>query len=264
MSRNTDELTRLLDGYFDAKTQARVDSDPYLDYFSRVNTHYLDAVMGWRFDGWDATRDVAREMFQNWGAGARSYATRILGDTDSAVVFMVDSAEMFGAEIRALAAVDFEDGKVTRWVDYWNGLTWPAGHLRQLSAPMPDDLAESAVVQRPYPAMRSAAERFMSGDASVLTADVEFYDHTLDRYLAGAGQVGAYLARALPQLPYGQGSVIRRVLGGGYEWTARDGLRGITALELDEQGLIVRADSIWDGSRKLGDDVASAQRGEQI
>jgi hypothetical protein len=247
--RATPELVRLLDGYFAAKTRASVDSDPYLDYFSRANTHYLDAVMGWRFDGWDAARDVAREMFKSWGAGTRSYATRIVGDTDSAMVFMVDSAEMFGAEIRAIAAVDFEDGKVTRWVDYWNGQTWPADHLQKLSVPMPDDLAESEVVQRPYPAVREAAELFMSGDASVLAADVELYDHTLDRYLAGADQIGAYLARALPELPYGQGSSVRRVLAGGVEWTSRDGLRGITALELDEHGHIVRADSIWDGGR---------------
>jgi hypothetical protein len=252
VNQATPELVRLLDGYFAAKTQARVDSDPYMDYFSRTNTHYLDAVMGWRFDGWEASRDVAREMFKNWGPGARSYATRIVGDTDSAAVFRVDSTEMFGAEIRAIAAVDFEDEKIVRWVDYWNGLTWPADHLEQLSAPMPDDLAEGLVDQRRNPAVRDAADRFIGGDVSVLAPDVEFSDHTLERYLAGATQVAAYLERALPQLPYGEGVVVRRVLGGGFEWTSRDGLRGFTALELDREGRITRADSIWDGRKGPG------------
>jgi hypothetical protein len=143
VNQATPELIDLINDYFATKTLARVDTDPYMDRFSRTNVHYLDAVLGWHFEGWEATRDVAREMFKNWGEGTRSYATRVLGDTGSAVVFMVDSAEMFGAEIRAIAAVDFEDGKVARWVDYWNGLTWPSEQLRQLSAPQPDDLAET-------------------------------------------------------------------------------------------------------------------------
>lgn len=241
------ELVDLLTAYFEAKSRARVDTDSYLDWFSRTNVHYLDAVMGWHMQGWEATRDIAREMFQNWGAGSRSYATRILGDTDSAIVFMVDSAEMFGAEIRAIATVDFENGKVARWVDYWNGLTWPAEQLALLSAPRPDDLAEDAVAQRSYPSVRDATDRLISADPSVLTADVEFYDHTLNRYLAGAARVGSYLRRGHSVLPYGRGAVVRHVLGGGFEWTSRDGIRGVSAVELDASGRIVRLDSIWDG-----------------
>lgn len=88
----------------------------------------------------------------------------------------------------------------------------------------------------------------MSGDPSVLTADVEFYDHTLDRYLAGKARVGAYLKRENPLLPYGRGAVVRHVLGGGFEWTSRAGLRGVSAVELDATGRILRIDSIWDGA----------------
>jgi hypothetical protein len=38
--------------------------------------------------------------------------------------------------------------------------------------------------------------------------------------------------------------------GGGFEWTSADGLVGITALELDEAGLVTRATSVYD-SRQL-------------
>jgi hypothetical protein len=31
---------------------------------------------------------------------------------------MVDTPELFGGELRILAAVDFADGKIIRWVDY--------------------------------------------------------------------------------------------------------------------------------------------------
>ena len=35
--------------------------------------------------------------------------------------------------------------------------------------------------------------------------------------------------------------------GGGVEWTAPDGLVGITAIELDADGLITRMTSLYDG-----------------
>jgi thioredoxin reductase len=31
-----------------------------------------------------------------------------------------DTPELFGGEIRALGVIDLEDGKITRWVDYWD------------------------------------------------------------------------------------------------------------------------------------------------
>ena len=35
--------------------------------------------------------------------------------------------------------------------------------------------------------------------------------------------------------------------GGGFEWTANDGLVGLTAIELDAEGLITRVTSVYDG-----------------
>ena len=51
--------------------------------------------------------------------------------------------------------------------------------------------------------------------------------------------------------PYGRGSVLRHVVGGRhggeFELTAADGLVGITAIELDADGLITRVTSVYDG-----------------
>ena len=38
---------------------------------------------------------------------------------------MVDTPELFGGELRILAAVDFRDGKIVRWVDYWDAAAPP-------------------------------------------------------------------------------------------------------------------------------------------
>jgi hypothetical protein len=65
----------------------------------------------------------------------------------------------------------------------------------------------------------------------------------------------AYLARALPSLPYGQGAQVRHVVGGaaggGYEWTNPGAAapRGVNVIKLNSRGQIVQLTSIWDGSR---------------
>jgi hypothetical protein len=58
--------------------------------------------------------------------------------------------------------------------------------------------------------------------------------------LIGRIETGRYLGRVLADVPYGQSSSLRHVVGGtaggGFEWTAgpdHGGLAGITALELD-------------------------------
>ena len=65
----------------------------------------------------------------------------------------------------------------------------------------------------------------------------------------------AYLGRVLDRVPYGRSSTLRHVVGGsaggGFEWTAAPGgLVGITAIELDTDGLITRITSVYD-SRQL-------------
>jgi hypothetical protein len=68
--------------------------------------------------------------------------------------------------------------------------------------------------------------------------------------------VTRYLDRVLGQVPYGHASTLRHVVGGraggGFEWTAGSGaghLAGITALELDADGLITAVTSVYDSAQ---------------
>jgi hypothetical protein len=75
--------------------------------------------------------------------------------------------------------------------------------------------------------------------------------------ITGRIESTAYLGRILDGVPYGRSSRLRHVVGGshggGFEWTAgpsSDSLAGVTALELDAEGLITRITSVYD-SRQL-------------
>jgi hypothetical protein len=46
-----------------------------------------------------------------WPPTGLSYPTRISGDFHSALIALTDTPQLFGGEIRILAAVDFKDGK---------------------------------------------------------------------------------------------------------------------------------------------------------
>jgi hypothetical protein len=60
---------------------------------------------------------------------------RGLAGSESALVYMTDTPEMFGGELRILAAVDFADGKIVRWIDYWDASAYDAGLYGQMRAP---------------------------------------------------------------------------------------------------------------------------------
>ena len=82
--------------------------------------------------------------------------------------------------------------------------------------------------------------------------------------MIGRIEATAYLGRILDDVPYGRSSRLRHVVGGsdggGFEWTAGPGagsLVGITALELDADGLITRITSVYD-SRQLEPDRKAA------
>jgi hypothetical protein len=107
-------VARLLRDYHEAKS--RHDVEATMSFFSRDNLVYSDATLG-TAGSWDSLHDLFSLYMPGWGEGV-SYATAVLGDERSAVVVLRDSPELFGAEILALAAVDFGgDGKITRWVE---------------------------------------------------------------------------------------------------------------------------------------------------
>lgn len=253
-------LTETLEAYFRVKTSCDVAGT--MSWFSRDLATYTDATLGWDIDSFDALQAIFEQYMPDWAPPARSYATGIFSNEHSALIHMVDTPELFGGELRILAAVDFADGKVIRWVDYWDATPFDADLYAQMRTPadaFPSDLKDDIVPTRAAPEVVAAAtdlqSAFSAGDAGaasgLLHTDVAFEDMTLRTRLLGRIETAAYLARALGDAPYGRASLLRHVVGGshggGFEWTTTDGLVGITAIELDADGLITRITSVYDG-----------------
>jgi hypothetical protein len=60
----------------------------------------------------------------------------------------IDTKELFGSEPHVLAAVDIKDGKIVRWIDYWDGDSFDAtayGQVRTASDKFPRDFQERKV-----------------------------------------------------------------------------------------------------------------------
>jgi hypothetical protein len=181
---------------------------------------------------------------------------------------MVDTPELFGGELRILAAIDFADGKIVRWVDDWDSSAFDVGLYNQFRTPagsFPRDLKDAQVPTRAAPELIDAAtslqQAFASGDAAaagrLMHTDVVLADMAARTQVIGRIETVGYLERVLGQVPYGCASKLRHIVGGhaggGFEWTAgpnTDGLVGITAVELDADGLITAITSVHD-SRQI-------------
>jgi hypothetical protein len=248
-------------GYFTAKSCH--DAEGWLQYFHPSRLVYHDATLGLGSDSRSAVEALFGAMVSGWPANARSYPLRILGDTTSAVVVFVDTPELFGAELRIIAAVDFRDGKVTRQTDYWDGRRSSAIDLRGPDDQYPHGLGLETVWEIAAPEMDRTARQLNAAlvtddgqaAAALFSADAVFEDMSTRTRVEGRLAIGRYLRRALGELPYGPGATLRHVLGsaqgGGYEWqTNSEPVRnGITALELDGDSAITRLTALWDASR---------------
>jgi hypothetical protein len=95
----------VLDRFFETKTAC--DLEGTMSYFAPDMASYIDATLGWDFDSYEALQAVFTQYMPNWAPPARSYATKILFGEASALVHMVDTPELFGGELRILAAIDF-------------------------------------------------------------------------------------------------------------------------------------------------------------
>ena len=266
MAPQTAELHAVLEEFFAAKSAYDVEST--MEFFSPDMVTYNDATLGWEFGSYAALEAVFAQYMPNWAPPARSYATKILAGTDSALVYMVDTPELFGGELRILAAVDFVDGKIVRWIDYWDSSAYDTGLYNQFRTPVddfPSDLKDAQVLTAAAPELVKAAtalqEAFAAADASAAAAamhtDVVLVDMALRTQVIGRTETTRYLERVLGRVPYGHASTLRHIVGGreggGFEWTAgpdTDGLVGITALELDADGLITKITSVYD-SRQI-------------
>lgn len=253
-------LAEPLDTYFAVKSSCDIDGT--MAWFSHDLTTYTDATLGWDCDSYAAVEAVFDQYMPTWGPAARSYSTRTLSNSHSALIHMVDTPELFGGELRILAAVDFADGKIVRWVDYWDGTPFDADLYAQLRTPadvFPRDLKDDAVPEQASDLMidtaRALHAALTSGDAASVSAmlhtDVVVEDMTLRARVLGRIEASLYLGRIIDTVPYGRGSALRHVVGGdtggAFEWTAADGLVGITALELADDGTIDRITSVYDG-----------------
>ena len=253
-------LTKRMEDFFRTKTSCDVAGT--MSFFSPDLVTYTDATLGWDIDSFEALHAIFEQYMPNWGPPARSYSTGTFSNEHSALIHMVDTPELFGGELRILAAVDFSDGRIVRWVDYWDATPFDAHLYAQMRTPadvFPADLKDGVVATQAAPEVVTAAtalqSAFAAGDADaaagLLHTDVELEDMTMRTRLLGRIETSAYLARVLADVPYGRGSILRHVVGGhrggGFEWTAADGLVGVTAIELDADGLITRVTSVYDG-----------------
>ena len=261
-------LVQRVNSLFRDKTARDVDG--FMSHFSRNPLYYTDATLGWYIPTWTALQAIFAQYMPTWPDTARSYATRIIGDENSAIVEFVDSPELFGHEIRAIAAVDFRDGLIVREVDYWDGRHFgidAVDALRTPDAQFPTTYGEQYIAERSSTALGQVLDRLCAalaaGDTTGLFAeDAIFEDLALHTEFAGASAIGAYVSRAYTRLPYGVGTAVRRTLGsgrgGGYEWIGNgfSGSHGIIAVELDAADRITRFTATWDASRL--DDAALA------
>ena len=254
------------DGFFRSYFTAKTSKDIELTHahFHPDKTAYFDATLGW---GWTTNADLRKvweQYMPGWTAEAKSYPTQILGDVTSAVVFMTDTPELFGGEIRAIAVIDMEDGKIVRWVDYWDGRgfgnTDLVSSMRVPEESYPHELGASTVTDRDgkiAEAAQKLSAALAAGDANrageLFAYDAQLEDMALRTQIRGQAAITRYLQRAMYDLPYAQAS-IRHIVGtdqgGGYEWHAegRAAPRGAAALELSENGSITKFTVVWDGS----------------
>src|SRR6516225_7696268 len=162
-------LAATLEAFFEVKTASDVEGT--MSYFSPKLTSYIDATLGSNLDGYDALKAIFTQYMPSWAPPARSYTTGVLSNESSAVVHMVDSPELFSGELRILAAVDFADGKIVRWVDYWDSSWFDDALYAQLRTPVdvfPTDLKDSQVATQAAPELVTAATgiqgAFAAGD----------------------------------------------------------------------------------------------------
>jgi hypothetical protein len=266
-SHSSAEARKLFSGFFTAKSSR--DAAGLNAYFSKDRIIYIDATLGRDFRTYPVVSSAFADLMPHWPESARSYPTRIVGDTRSAMVAFTDTPELFGGEIRILAAVDFKDGKIVRWVDYWDGRNFGVSKANQLRVPeaqYPPDLGESATPESAASVIRTTARKLNqaltlgkpSEAAALFSYDGLFEDMTLHSQIQGAPAIKRFLDRAVSKLPYGGGSsaplhTVGSEQGGAYEWRPSNAYRpalkgGIVGLEIDRQGKITRFTTVWDGS----------------
>jgi hypothetical protein len=260
-SHATPEAAAFFKSYFTAKSEHK--PAPTTDHFSEAHLTYIDAALGWPFYNKKGMTEIFEQFMPKWPPTGLSYPTRISGDMHSAVVAFTDTPELFGGEIRILAAIDFKDGKVVRWIDYWDGRSFGAEAAAKMRTPPEKfptnfdyDVASEGASAKIKDVSQKLAAAFAADDAAAADAlfsyDAVYLDRALRVRVLGKQAIGKYLGRVLATVPYGKGSKLMHVVGGdqggGFEWTNEGSpvKRGILAIDLNSAGQIERLDTTWD------------------
>jgi len=260
-SHATPDAAKFFKSYFTAKSEHK--PVPTTDHFSEAHLTYIDAALGWPFYSKKGMTDLFEQYMPKWPPSGLSYPTRISGDTHSALVAFTDTPELFGGEIRILAAIDFKDGKIVRWIDYWDGRSFGAETAAKFRTPPEKfptnfdyDVASDGASAKIKDVAQKLAAAFAAGDAGAADAlfsnDAIYADRALRTVILGKLAIGKYLTRVLATVPYGKGAKLVHVVGsdqgGGYEWTNADSSvkRGIVAIDLNAAGQIERLNTTWD------------------
>src|SRR6202046_19746 len=260
-SHATPEVAAFFKSYFTAKSQHKPAATT--DHFSEAHLTYIDAALGWPFYSKKGMTDLFEQYMPKWPASGLSYPTRISGDPHSALVAFTDTPELFGGEIRILAAIDFKDGKIVRWIDYWDGRSFGAEAAAKMRTPQDKfptnfdyDVASDGASAKIKDVAQKLAAAFAAGEPAaadaLFTNDAVYLDRALRVRILGKQAIGKYLGRALATAPYGKGAKLMHVVGsdqgGGYEWTNDGGAvkRGIVAIDLNSAGQIEPLDTTWD------------------
>ena len=187
-SHATPQVASFFKSYFTAKSEHK--PVPTTEHFSEAHLTYIDAALGWPFYNKKGMTEIFEQFMPKWPPTGLSYPTRISGDMHSALVAFTDTPELFGGEIRILAAIDFKDGKVVRWIDYWDGRSFGAEAAAKMRTP-PDkfptnfdyDVASEGASAKIKDVSQKLAAAFAAGDAAAADALFSYDAVYLDRAL---------------------------------------------------------------------------------
>ena len=177
-SHATSQAASFFKSYFTAKSEHK--PVPTTDHFSDAHLTYIDAALGWPFYSKKGMTDLFEAYMPKWPAAGLSYPTRISGDTHSALVAFTDTPELFGGEIRILAAIDFKDGKIVRWIDYWDGRSFGAATAAKMRTPADKfptnfdyDVASDGASAKIKDVAQKLSAAFAAGDAAAADGPVQ-------------------------------------------------------------------------------------------
>jgi limonene-1,2-epoxide hydrolase len=247
------------------------DLDAILPFISADAAVFADVPLGWELGGHRALQAAWGRHIPSWGPGKFSLDC-VLGEIHdglgSVMLGVTNTPSAFHVRMQVLSAVDVRDGKITRWIDYWDGACFDVDLYSRLRSPRPcrpqairsGDCCSSRRIREVSGRLVDLLSRGEAQDAGRLFGlDACYEDRGLHTRLRGRGVISGYLSRVVGALPLGRrvrlGHVVGGEWGGGFEWVASAASpvnTGAAALMLGSDGLISRVSVVYD-TRDLPD-----------